>query len=214
MISRLEGSAIALFSSHGFEGTSLRDIAAHADVALSSIDRHFGSKLDIFNEVQRRIWKEINAEREALMKKPLSLDDKGNPTLEALLHAFFYPIVIRVMEDSRGAPAVRLVRETVAMRLHMGRTRSTRTEKEVADYWIRAIMQSCPRLPRSRAVWAYSFVVSSAYSWQLLDGWLEELLPPGSTRSAEDIVGMLCAFCSAGIRAVEAGRPTPTAPDA
>ncbi|MFA0087902.1 TetR/AcrR family transcriptional regulator [Vibrio sp. 10N.261.51.F12] len=42
------GSAFDLFSTKGFDATSIREIAAHADVSHGTIRHHFGSKLDIW----------------------------------------------------------------------------------------------------------------------------------------------------------------------
>ena len=60
---RLEQSALALFAAKGYDGTSLRDIAEHAGVPLSLIDRYFGHKSSLFQEIHTRIWRAINQER-------------------------------------------------------------------------------------------------------------------------------------------------------
>ncbi|TDL72812.1 TetR/AcrR family transcriptional regulator [Rhodococcus qingshengii] len=44
-------SASKLFSTKGFEGTSLREIAIDANVNMALIKYHFGSKLDLWKEV-------------------------------------------------------------------------------------------------------------------------------------------------------------------
>jgi TetR/AcrR family transcriptional regulator len=44
-------SATKLFSTKGFEGTSLREIAIDANVNMALIKYHFGSKLDLWKEV-------------------------------------------------------------------------------------------------------------------------------------------------------------------
>jgi len=46
-------AAAALFSKKGYEGTSLRDIAADSGMLAGSIYCHFSSKADIFLSVQR-----------------------------------------------------------------------------------------------------------------------------------------------------------------
>ena len=99
-LARLSNSAIELFARQGFEGASLRDIATHADVPLSMIDRYFGSKIDLFNEIQRHIWKQVNVDRDALLSSPIATKEDGSPTLEAVLHALIYPVV-----PAKPAPA-------------------------------------------------------------------------------------------------------------
>ena len=173
-IARLEDSAVALFGSSGYEGTSLRSIAAHAGLPLSAIDRHFGSKMALFDAVHRRIWKEIDSERQALLRNPAAVDESGAPSLEAVLYAFIRPIAERATRPDDASASIRLLRE--------------------------AIMATCPDLSRDRAVWVYSFVVAILYCNQLVDGCLDDLMPANATRSTDEVTGMLVAFCSRGIR--------------
>ncbi len=44
-------SAIKLFSTQGFEGTSVREIAADADVNVAMINYYFGSKEKLFESI-------------------------------------------------------------------------------------------------------------------------------------------------------------------
>ncbi|MHC9294559.1 TetR family transcriptional regulator [Mycobacterium sp. LTG2003] len=48
---RIREAAIDLFASKGFHGTGIRDIAAAADVTLSSLYHHFGSKDDLLADL-------------------------------------------------------------------------------------------------------------------------------------------------------------------
>ncbi len=48
---RIVHSALALFAARGYDGVSLRDIAAHSDVTHGLIRHHFGSKEDIWRAV-------------------------------------------------------------------------------------------------------------------------------------------------------------------
>lgn len=50
-------AALSCFSAHGFEGTSIRDIARHARRNSSLISHHFGSKEGLYVEVFRHIFR-------------------------------------------------------------------------------------------------------------------------------------------------------------
>lgn len=50
---RIIGSATVLFAKNGFDGTSVRDIAAHATVNLAAINYHFSNKENLYKEVLR-----------------------------------------------------------------------------------------------------------------------------------------------------------------
>ena len=202
-IGRLEASALRLFSKHGFEGASLRDIANDAGVPLSTIDRYFGSKLDLLNELKMSIWKQVNAERELLLKKPIETEN-DRPTLRAVLHAFVHPVVKRSVGEERSTLSLRLLRECVALDVHSGSTNAPDWIANVANKWVSAILAAQPNLTRERTVWLLSFVVMTAFSEQMQYGWYDRLLPANSRMSADELTRMIVDFCHAGIRAVAA----------
>ncbi len=200
-LERLSQSAVELFARHGFEGTSLRDIATHADVPLSMIDRYIGGKMDLFNEVQRHIWKEVNVDREALLRAPRSVTPEGKPTLEAVLYALIRPVVARAVGDANRAPMVRLLRENTSMRVHLGMKRGPKRAL-LAEDWLQTLRAACPQLSAGQGVWALSFIISTMYCGQLLDGWLDDLMPDDGPASTDEITGLMVDFCRAGILAV------------
>ena len=200
-LDRLSQCAIEMFAQHGYEGTSLREIATMAHVPLSMIDRYFGSKMDLFNEVQHHVWKEVNIDREARLQSPISTKDDGTPTLESVLYALIYPVVSRAVGDEHQAPMVRLLRENTSMRVHMGMKRGPKRAL-LAEDWLLVLMKACPQLDQAQAVWALSFVISTMYCGQLLDGWLDDLMPEDGARNAEGITRLMVDFCENGIVAV------------
>lgn len=207
-LDRIAASAIEQFSEWGYEGTSLRDIAAHAAVTLSRIDRYFGSKLDLFNEIQRRVWLKISAERDELLRRPISTDANGEPTLEAVLYAFVYPIAERSIPQGDGAPWVRLLRESRAVRTRMGLKCGPPPVARGAEKWISKIMRACPALDRDRAVWLLSFVISVTNSAHLTNSWFDDFLSSDRPYEASEITMLVVSFCRAGIDAVERDAPT------
>jgi AcrR family transcriptional regulator len=65
---RILNSAERLFADNGFDGVSIRDIAADAEVQLALIHYHFGTKLNLY----RRIWaarytSEVSSRREEML---------------------------------------------------------------------------------------------------------------------------------------------------
>jgi len=52
---RIHEAATELFAEHGFEGASVRDIAAQAGVTVGSINYYFGSKDALYRECGRRL---------------------------------------------------------------------------------------------------------------------------------------------------------------
>ncbi len=67
--------ARVLFATHGFEGTSVREIARVAEVNVASVNYHFNSKEKLFHEILQRGHAECSADIKALAEKGLSLED-------------------------------------------------------------------------------------------------------------------------------------------
>jgi AcrR family transcriptional regulator len=197
---RLEQSAMSLFASRGYDGTSLRDIAADAGVPLSLIDRHFGTKPIFFHEIQMRIWRSLNREREALLI-PVWAAKNARPDLKGIVRAFAYPVISLATSHPDGRAAIRLIRENTAFMVHHS-LRPGEDRAAINERWIGALMASRPSLSRSQAVWALSMIVNAVYSDQLLDGWLDGHLPRKPDASAEEITELVVTFCAGGIEAL------------
>jgi AcrR family transcriptional regulator len=198
-IERLQASALQIFSSKGFDGTSLRNIADHANVPLSTINRYFGSKLDLFNEIEICTWRDVNRDREALFKNPRFTDHVGSATLHSVLYAFVHPVVLLSVGPNANPSVLRFLREFVARKYHEGETTSFLS---VAERWVEAIMKVEPGLSRARAVWALGFTVNVTFSDQMLCNAFGTLLPRGSVSGADELTEMIIDFCAAGIRAI------------
>lgn len=200
---RLEQSALALFASRGYDGTSLRDIAEDAGVPLSLIDRYFGHKLHLFEEIHLKVWRSINRERLDLLAKSRKTG-KGD-TLGQVVRAFAQPVVSLAFSSPTGRAAVRLIREGRVFLVHRHLDGSERNA--IRQPFIDALITARPTLSRSRAVWGLSFIIDTVYSRQLLDDWLNNLMPDAQSLSADEVTDMIVTFCAAGIDAL--ARPPP-----
>ncbi len=86
-------AALSCFSAHGFEGTSIRDIAHRAGRNSSLISHHFGSKEGLYVEVFRHIFRT----RHPLPKAPTEAYRPPQNRTEAL-HSFREQIRLLVVE--------------------------------------------------------------------------------------------------------------------
>jgi AcrR family transcriptional regulator len=70
-------TAIELFADRGFEGTSMRDLAAAAEVNIAMINYYFGSKENLLNSiVEYRIGHAIDETEEIVKEKGLTSMEK------------------------------------------------------------------------------------------------------------------------------------------
>jgi len=208
-IDALLESAIRCFSQYGYDGASLRDIAAGAGVPLSTIDMYFGSKADLYVAVNQKVWSEIDQERRQLLQAALTKQPSG-PQLSDIVYALALPVVARALSHSKhDAARVMILRRPVGGRLNadVGAALEDAADRSIVR-WIDSIAHSCPTLSRQDVVWAYSFIIAAIYSWQLIDHRYDRLLGQHIERTAEDVVADIVAFGCAGVQAMIDRRTT------
>lgn len=148
-------TAEQLFGEQGFDGTSLRQITAKADVNLAAVNYHFQSKEALIAAVLARRMGPINAERlEALDRLEAESGDELLP-LEKVLEAFIAPVLRH--------PDLRKFKPLMA-RMYMepeGRVQAVFSAEvgPLAARFGRAFQRALPWLPREEVLWRLHFVV-------------------------------------------------------
>lgn len=79
---RLLDSAEELFCEHGFDDTSVRDLAAAAGCNIASVNYYFGSKENLYVEMFRRYMSRLLDEHIENIRKAMNSEQ---PTLEQLI---------------------------------------------------------------------------------------------------------------------------------
>ena len=155
---RLFDSAEELFCEQGFEGTSVRDIAASAKCNIASVNYYFGGKEKLYHEVWRRHLITMRDTRIASIDKVMSQND-GRPNLEDLLRSFADTFVGSMVDASITSRLGKLMaREYIDRHLPVDMfldevimpTMSAMRE---------AVVETCPDLDESKIVLAVFSVV-------------------------------------------------------
>ncbi|KWF64710.1 TetR family transcriptional regulator [Burkholderia multivorans] len=193
---RVLDTAERLFAEGGFDGVSMRDIAAAADVGLPLIVYHFETKRNLYRALFERRQTLLQNRLEA-MRRPVGPHEDP---IEHIVRAFVEP-VMRIQDTEAGMAYAKLVaREASDPREH--------ERGIVADYFdpfatefIRAIREALPGHDESYATWAYLFAVG-ALVLSVFDKRIERIsrgrVKPGDlNRKTEYLV----RFIVAGIRA-------------
>ena len=105
---RLLDSAEQLFADHGFEGTSVRDIAADAGCNIAAVNYHFGGKEKLYRKVFQRQLTILRNVRIAGINKVMA-EHGDKITLEILLHAFAEVFLEPLVTQSSGRSFMKLM---------------------------------------------------------------------------------------------------------
>jgi AcrR family transcriptional regulator len=105
---RLLDAAEGLFCERGFDGTTIRDIAAAADCNIAAVNYYFGGKENLYAEVWRRHLKLMRDIRLTSIDKVMS-QSQDAPRLEDLLTSFANAFVEPLADKSKNQRLTKLM---------------------------------------------------------------------------------------------------------
>ncbi|WP_375175034.1 TetR/AcrR family transcriptional regulator [Pseudooceanicola sp.] len=192
---RVFDAAETVFADRGFDGATIRDIAAEAGEPVGTIHHHGGGKEVLFHRtVARRAAPLSRARLDALDRARTD----GSLTLDALLAAFMRPF----FDLSRQDPCWRNYARLVAFVSADDRWRSISAEcfDPTAEIFLAEIMSLCPGARRTRTAESFVFAVSAMLALLATQERIAAL--GGDTSPEEEQIDHLIRFCAAGFRAL------------
>lgn len=212
-------AAERLFSQHGIEATSVRDIIKEAGTNLGAINYHFGSKDSLALEVFARRIRPVNRERISRLDALEASIDPSQITLEQILDALIRPAL---ESEAYGAKSC-----DDFMRLLSRSSQESNAEvkkfveeqfAEMCQRFDAAIMRAVPGLPAGELFWRVSFLHGALNN--ALQTWLRfeqipyaAFSPAASKPDREGLIQRLIAFIAGGLSAAwdqAAVSPSPT----
>ena len=199
---RILDAAEELFMQHGFEGTSMRQLTAKADVNLAAVNYHFGSKDALIEAVFRRRLDPMNAARIAALDAIEATGRALSP--EAIIRAFVGES-LRMIEDAKGGGRnfIRLLGRSYTepskpIRVLIGQLYAPTMER-----YKTAFERALPQMPPEELVWrmhfmfgTLSYVLAATDAVQLIAG-----CKPEDRHDARLLEDRLTAFLAAGLTA-------------
>ena len=157
---RILRTAERLFAERGFNGVSVRELAAAAQVNIASIGYHFKSKEGLLSEVYRRHCEPMIEERLRGLEASSRL--RGKARVAAIIEAFIRPALAQV-EAEDGETFIRL-------RAVLSGENSELLEKLVAENFdqsstafIDELCACLPHLTRTDVCWRFHFLLGAIY---------------------------------------------------
>jgi len=198
---RLLDAAEELFCEHGFEGASIRDIAASADCNIASVNYYFGGKEKLYEEVWRRHLIPMRDARIVSVNKVMSQSD-GKPQLEELLKAFADTFVGPMVDDNKSRQlGILMAREWIDRRLPANMffndvIRPTMTAMS------KALVKACPGLDESKVPLVVLSIVGQLVQLAHIKTMLEQVSDSGlPIFNLAEAIDHVVTFSAAGIQA-------------
>jgi len=203
---RLLDAAEELFSEHGFEGTSVREIAAAADCNIASVNYYFGGKDKLYTEVWRRHLLQMRDARLQAIEQVMS-ESGGIPALEDLLRSFANAFVGPFRDESRSRRFMNLMaREMIDQRVPVNLF-IDEVVKPTMGAVREALLSSCPGLKESIIPLLIVFLAGQLMHVVHIKAMFEKVeMPEMSAFDLNDAVEHIVKFSAAGIRAYADGK--------
>ncbi|WP_333902982.1 TetR/AcrR family transcriptional regulator [Achromobacter insolitus] len=195
-------AAEELFASHGFHGTSMRDVAVAMGCGIALVTYHFGTKDVLFSTVIKR--------RAAYMahERILALDQarakaKGKPVpVEDIVTGYVWPFVERSAAGGRGWKNYSLFIARHANSPEFAKVIDQHYDP-VARQYLNELERTFPSMPQVDLYYAFSLMVGAMVSIVAEPGRVENL--SSGLIKASDVEAAfqrMLPFFSAGFRAL------------
>ncbi len=187
-------AAELLFSTQGYDATSVREITRLAGVNVAAVHYHFGDKAEVLRGVTDRIVGPLNARRFELLDQ--LLDDTGDrPELVDVVDAFVRPDVEAVRGLGERAPRVaHFLGRVYADRTPWIRAMTSEQFAAAGERFVPVISAAVPHVDPDRLGRRMQRVV--AVIVELFSSWPDE---PMADDEVAELIDELVVFLAAGL---------------
>jgi AcrR family transcriptional regulator len=212
---RILDAAEKLFARRGFYGVSLRDITQAAGVDVALVGYHFGGKRALFDAVFSRRAGVLNRERLELLNDIRLEARPGTPSVEAIVHAFTYPLLERSARGGAGWKSYFALIAYVNNSPEFGPELMSQHFDALVTKFISVLREALPDVPPQEIYWGYQFLTGALTLTFAETGRIDKL--SGSLVRAADldsVLERLAPYVAGGFRALAARVAAATPPRA
>lgn len=184
-------TAERLFAEYGYSATSLRHIIAEARVNLASIHYHFGTKMELLEQVLLRKAVPMNERRLMLLDRFESEASPRPAPVEKILEAFVDPVILTEKSPDFVKLLGRMYAEGIMPQM------AQRHFQPMINRFLSALRRALPELREEELLWRMYFAAGALA--HVLTARPEAL--PGTRRESPSVLSrMLIEFLSNGFR--------------
>ncbi|WCL52699.1 TetR/AcrR family transcriptional regulator [Gimibacter soli] len=196
---RILDAAEILFAKHGFDGVTLRKVAALAEVDLALASYHFGSKQGLFDAVLLRRAEVLNERRLAALEACERAAAPKAPAVEEIVRAFLAPMFAADLARDPGWQHYFELIAYVNNAHDMGGRVMTQFFNPLVVRFMDVFKRAMPDTPHEQIYWSYHFM-SAALSLTFAQTERMKILSGGAidSRDLEAAVEQMIPFVTAG----------------
>lgn len=202
-------AAEKIFALRGYYGTSMRDIAAEADVNLGLLNYYFKTKEELFRQVVRRRRDDLHALVEVSLDAAIAAAGSNQPTPKALIRAFVAPFIECCVHGEEGwRYYVRLTSQFMNL-YHIPELHDALTSLDpISQMFIERLRVLFPYM-EERDFLAAIYTIEAALIFMVQDPGFMDQLTRGHHRVAQmdQMLDFVVPFFAAGIHALSESRP-------
>ncbi len=186
-----------LFAENGFAGTSLRSVISEAEVNLSAVHYHFGSKEELFRAVVMRISQPV-VEGELRLLAKLK-EEKPDYTLEEVLTCFLTPpLQVILNSGDRKLYCARFMGRCRLEPYSVGIIAEEEFQESQTAY-LDALQRVLPNQTRNEIHWQLDLVIASLIRVLTQAQKPHSLIQKKSIEEIDKVVSKLVNFLASGM---------------
>lgn len=188
-----------VFSSLGYAGTSLREVAEKAKVTQALISYYFGSKFGLFEQVFLRRSAPISLER---IERLEALQQRGKVSAKEVVRAFLLP-TISLRATPQGRAFLRLQARLHTEPPEISYELRTQAYGASTHLYVEALREALPKLGELDAYWRVTMMIGT-YLYAFSDTHrMEEMVPRRLYDAADDesLIDQVTRFVVGGFEA-------------
>jgi AcrR family transcriptional regulator len=211
---RILDVAEELFALHGYDGVTLRQIAAKAGVDVALANYHFGKKRELFGAVFRRRAEQMNAARLEALRAVQAAAGPDGPSVEEIIGAFLRPVELAQAEAGSSWRNYLALVAYINNSPVWGKAMMSPAFDGLIRRFIAALRKALPGSAAADIYWCYHYL-SGALSLTLAQTGRIDQLSRGACRSSDfkAAYDRMIPFVAAGFERV-CGRKTTARPSA